>query len=85
MHEKAHHEAAKKTVIITRKIQEEYRIAEYLGLKGTFKSSSPPPYFEQGHIQLDQVAQSPVQSDFECVKTCSSVYSEFIFFIKQYF
>ncbi|KAK4817048.1 hypothetical protein QYF61_026356 [Mycteria americana] len=31
-----------------------------------YRSSSPTPLQEQGHLQLDQVAQSPVQPDFEC-------------------
>ncbi|KAK4828850.1 LOW QUALITY PROTEIN: hypothetical protein QYF61_000907 [Mycteria americana] len=30
------------------------------------RSSSPTPLQEQGHLQLDQVAQSPIQPDLEC-------------------
>ncbi|KAK4831174.1 LOW QUALITY PROTEIN: hypothetical protein QYF61_015644 [Mycteria americana] len=30
------------------------------------QSSSPTPLQEQGHLQLDQVAQSPIQPDLEC-------------------
>ncbi|KAK4822001.1 hypothetical protein QYF61_006615, partial [Mycteria americana] len=37
------------------------------GLDGTFKGHLvQPPCNEQGHLQLDQVAQSPVQPDLEC-------------------
>ncbi|KAK4815575.1 LOW QUALITY PROTEIN: hypothetical protein QYF61_004092 [Mycteria americana] len=31
-----------------------------------YRSSSPTPLQEQGHLQLDQVAQSPIQPDLEC-------------------
>ncbi|KAK4824458.1 LOW QUALITY PROTEIN: hypothetical protein QYF61_015836 [Mycteria americana] len=31
-----------------------------------YRSSSPTPLQEQGHLQLDQVAQSPVQPDLQC-------------------
>ncbi|KAK4831119.1 LOW QUALITY PROTEIN: hypothetical protein QYF61_015422 [Mycteria americana] len=31
-----------------------------------YRSSSPTPLQEQGHLQLDQVAQSPIQPDPEC-------------------
>ena len=44
-----------------------YRIIESFGLEGTFKGHlAQPPCNEQGHLQLDQVAQSPVQPDLEC-------------------
>jgi len=37
------------------------------GLEGTFKVHIvEAPCHEQGHLQLDQVAQSPVQSSFKC-------------------
>jgi len=36
-------------------------------LEGTFKGRlAQPPCSEQGHLALDQVAQSPVQPDLEC-------------------
>jgi len=44
-----------------------YRIIEWFGLEGTFKGHLvQPPSNEQGHLQLDQVAQSPVQPGLEC-------------------
>ena len=39
---------------------------EQFELEGTFKG----PVYEQGHLQLDQVAQSPVQADLECLQEC---------------
>ena len=40
---------------------------EWFGLEGTFKGYLvQPPCHERGHLQLDQVAQSPVQPDLEC-------------------
>ena len=40
---------------------------EWFGLEGTFKGPLvQPPGSEQGHLQLDQVAQSPVQPALEC-------------------
>ena len=37
---------------------------EWFGLGGTFKGHLvQPPCKDQGHLQLDQVAQSPVQPD----------------------
>jgi len=43
------------------------RIIECFGLEGTFRGHlAQPPCSEQGHLQLDQVAQSPVQPGLEC-------------------
>jgi len=40
---------------------------EELGLEGTFKGHLVQhPCNEKGHLQLDQVAQSPVQPALEC-------------------
>ena len=37
------------------------------GLKGTFRGHlAQPPCHEQRHLELDQVAQSPIQPDLEC-------------------
>jgi len=44
-----------------------HRIIEWFGLEGTFKGHLvQPPCSGQGHLPLDQVAQSPVQPDLEC-------------------
>jgi len=44
-----------------------FRDIEWFVLKGTFKGHIvQPPCIEQGHLPLDQVAQSPIQLDFEC-------------------
>jgi len=44
-----------------------YRIREWFGLEGTFRGHLvQPPSNEQGHLQLDQVAQSPIQPGLEC-------------------
>jgi len=44
-----------------------HRITECFGLEGTFRGHlAQPPCSEQGHLQPDQVAQSPVQPDLEC-------------------
>jgi len=44
-----------------------HRIIECFGLEGTFRDHlAQPPCTEQGHLQLDQVAQSPVQPGLEC-------------------
>jgi len=41
-----------------------FRIIEWFGLEGTLKGRPVQPYCtEQVHLQLDQVAQSPVQPD----------------------
>jgi len=42
-------------------------ILEYFGLEGAFRGHlAQPPCREQGHLQLDQVAQSPIQPGLEC-------------------
>ena len=47
--------------------EKESIIIESFGLEGTFKGHLvQPPCNEQAHLQLDQVAQSPVQPDLEC-------------------
>jgi len=39
-----------------------HRIIECFGLERTFRAHiAQPPCSEQGHLQLDQVAQSPIQ------------------------
>ena len=44
-----------------------YAVIERLGLEETFRGHlAQPPCREQGHLQVDQVAQSPVQPDLEC-------------------
>jgi len=44
-----------------------HRITEPFGLEGTFKGHLVQrPCSERGHLQLDRVAQGPLQSDFEC-------------------
>ena len=44
-----------------------HRLVEWFGLEATFKGHLVQPRCsEQGHLQLDQVAQSPVQPDLEC-------------------
>ena len=44
-----------------------HRIIECFGLEGTFRGQlAQPPCSEQGHLQLDHVAQSPVQPGLEC-------------------
>ena len=44
------------------------RIIESLELEGTFKDPIVQlPCNEQGHLQLDEVAQCPVQPDLECL------------------
>ena len=45
-----------------------HRIIELIELEGTFKGHLVQPLCnDQGHIQLDQIAQSPIQPDFECL------------------
>jgi len=44
-----------------------HRITGCFGLEGTFRDhTAQPPCSKQGHLQLVQVVQSPVQPDFEC-------------------
>lgn len=44
-----------------------YEFIEFFWLEGTFKGHLVQlPCREQGHLQLDQVAQSSVQPDREC-------------------
>ena len=39
----------------------------WIGLEGTFRGHLvPPPCHGRGYLQPDQVAESPVQPDFEC-------------------
>ena len=46
----------------------DHRIIEYFGLEGTFRGHlAQPSCSKQGHLQLDQVAQSPIQPGPECV------------------
>ena len=42
-----------------------------LGGKGPLKAIQSKPYHGQGHLPLDQVAQSPVQPDPECFQGVS--------------
>ncbi|PKU41813.1 hypothetical protein llap_7886 [Limosa lapponica baueri] len=45
---------------------EDHRIIEWFGLEGTLKIIKfQDPCREQGHLPLDQVAQSPIQSGLE--------------------
>ena len=45
---------------------EYHRITEWFGLEGTLKILQfQPPCRGQGHLPLDQVAQSPMQHDLE--------------------
>lgn len=50
-----------------------HRIIELLELEGTVKGHQVQlPFNEKGHLQLNQVAQSPRQPDLACVQdTCS--------------
>ena len=46
---------------------QEFGITEWFGLEGTFRGHLVQlPHSEQGHLQPDQVAQSPVQPGLEC-------------------
>ena len=43
-----------------------HRITEWVGLEGSFKSHLvQPSYRDQGHLQPDQLAQSPIQPGLE--------------------
>ena len=45
----------------------DHRIIECFGLEGMFSGRlAQPPCSEQGYLQLDQVAQNPVQPGLEC-------------------
>jgi len=49
----------------------DHRIIECFGLEETFRDHlAHPPYNEQGHLQRDLVAQSPVQPDLGCFQGC---------------
>jgi len=49
------------------------RTTEWLGLEATFKGHLvQPPCSEQGHLQLDEVAQSPVQPGLECFQAVTT-------------
>ena len=56
---------------------ENHRITGWLGLEGTLKLIQfQPPCHGQGHLPLDQVAQSPVQPGVEhCQGGCSHSFS----------
>ena len=46
-----------------------HRIIETFALEGAFKGHLvQPSCTEEGHLQLDQVAQSPIQTDLECLQ-----------------
>ena len=40
---------------------------------------------DQGHIQLDQVAQSPVQPDLECLQEWGNLFQYTTFIVNKYF
>ena len=43
-----------------------HTIIECFGLEGMFRAHlAQPPCSEQGHLQIDQVAESPIQLDLE--------------------
>ena len=45
------------------------RIIEWFGLEGSLKIIwFQPPCHGQGHLPLDQVAESPIQTGLECIK-----------------
>ena len=50
-----------------REKKKSYRIIKCFGLEGTFRGHlAQLPCSKQGHLQLDQVAQSPIQPGLEC-------------------
>jgi len=51
---------------------EDHRIGECFGWEGTFRAhlAHTPPCSKQGHLQPDQVAQSPIQPDLKCFQGC---------------
>jgi len=52
-----------------------HRILECFGSEGAFRGHlALPPCSEQGHLLLDQVAQSPIQIDLECFQGWDSLY-----------
>ena len=56
------------------KQSQNHRIIESLELEGAFKGHVVQlPFNEQRHLQLDKVAQSPVQPGFECPQSRSIV------------
>jgi len=49
------------------KFEQFHRIIECFGLEGNFRCHlAQSPCSEQGHLQLDQAAQSPIQPGLEC-------------------
>ena len=59
-----------KVHILTNRIRTIFhRFIEMFELEGTFKGHLVQlPCSDQGHLQLDQVAQSPIQPDLECLQ-----------------
>jgi len=66
---KRHLRTACKQVILLREqaaSTADHRTIERFGLEWTFRGHlAQPPCSEQGHLQLDQVAQSPIQPGLE--------------------
>ena len=58
-----------KVLIRLQKVWKNYRIIEWLGLKGTSKIIQlQPPRYGQGGQPLDQAARGPIQSGLECLR-----------------